>query len=108
MDPKLLDGPELGTLGGAVMGTLVVTNGLSYAFGWQPRYVGIVVALLVSFLAAGMSSHSEWWIWPVACLNGFVIYTSAIGVSAVQPKGSLQGSAIEEVKHVRTFWPQWY
>ena len=45
VNDMLLDFKLLATFGGMSLAVTAITNGLRRAFGWNPRYLGLVVAL---------------------------------------------------------------
>ena len=107
----LLTARELCTLGGAVGAVVVMTNGLHYAFGLTPKYVGLILSFLVSLFIASVGSNTNWTTWALAIPNAFLIYCSAAGVS-VLPAGSKSevqstGEA-EELILSRKIWPNWF
>jgi hypothetical protein len=78
---QLLDLPTLATLGGQVLATTAVTNGLARAFNWQPRWLGLIVSLTISlstsYLASSFSGSGLF----LAVLNAFVVYLASAGTS---------------------------
>lgn len=79
---QLLDLATLSTIGGQVVATTAVTNGLARAFNWQPRWLGLVVALLSCGTTTYLSSPGTGNDWFLAVLNAFVVYFAAAGTSA--------------------------
>jgi hypothetical protein len=79
---QLLDLATLSTIGGQVVATTAVTNGLARAFNWQPRWLGLVVALLSCGTTTYLSSPGAGNDWFLAVLNAFVVYFAAAGTSA--------------------------
>jgi hypothetical protein len=81
LSPQLLDLGALATLGGQVLATTAVTNGLARAFNWQPRWLGLIVALIlslcVSYFGGQMAGSGSF----LAILNAFVVYLAAAGTS---------------------------
>ncbi len=109
VEARLLDAAELGTLGGAVLATVVVTNGLCYAFGWSQKYVGLVVSLGVSVAGAVLGGAMSGEQWVIAVLNGFVIYSSAVGVASIQPPRGKPSARVEEsAPRRKSWWPSWW
>ncbi len=78
---QLLDLTALGTIGGLTLATTAVTNGLWRSFGWQPRWLGLVVSLVIcvatAFFAGNVAPVSIF----LAVLNAFVVYLAAAGTS---------------------------
>jgi hypothetical protein len=79
---QLLNLATLSTIGGQVVATTAVTNGLSRAFNWQPRWLGLVVALLSCGTTTYLSSPGTGNDWFLAVLNAFVVYFASAGTSA--------------------------
>jgi hypothetical protein len=79
---QLLDLASLGTIGGLTLATTAVTNGLARAFEWQPRWLGLIVSLLVCLATAFFDGTIAGVNLFLAVLNGFVVYLAAAGTSA--------------------------
>jgi hypothetical protein len=79
---QLLDLAALGTIGGQVLATTAVTNGLARAFNWQPRWLGLVVALICCLALAYLTNLTSGLDWFLAVLNAFVVYLAAAGTSS--------------------------
>ena len=71
---------RLATLAGVSGATFAVTNGMAYAFGWSPRWLGLVVAEVICITFAWPAA-----VWPsgflIAFLNGFLVFCTAAGMS---------------------------
>lgn len=68
----------LGTLAGATGATFVVTNALSLAFDFSPKWLGLAVA---EAICLGTVAYIKRLLldWPVAILNGCLVFLSAAG-----------------------------
>jgi hypothetical protein len=110
MNPKeLISVTSLFTLGGAAFAVALLGNVLQYVFHWNPRWLGLVVALLLAAVGAVIARPAQWYDWIVALFQGIQIYATAVGITAVTGKaspeperGSLSASA------TRPFWVQWF
>jgi hypothetical protein len=89
-------------LTGLTGATVVVTNTAARAFGWAPKWLGLVVALVLCVgLAAARSSAIEEYV--LALLNACLVYLTAAGassagaaaVSAPKEGGTLESSGGE-------------
>jgi hypothetical protein len=108
---------SLGTMGGATGATVAVTNGLKAAFGWNPKWLGLVVAEVICLgtLAATGSAGLGGWI--IAVLNGFLVFAAAAGATSAgnasligsnatpAPTGGSPGSAETSLGR---FWKPWF
>jgi zinc transporter ZupT len=83
--PNTFLGPEqFATVGGCVMIVFLVTNGISYAFGWAPRYLGLLLALLTTLIGVAIrEGHGGLVDWLMAIPNGFLVYAGAAGVAGM-------------------------
>ena len=78
---QLLNLDALTTLGGQVLATTAVTNGLARAFNWQPRWLGLIVALVLSLCTAYMTGQLGSSGVFLGILNAFVVYLASAGTS---------------------------
>ncbi len=73
---------SVGTLTGATGLCFVITNGLRTAFGFDPRWLGLLVAEIVALggaaLAGGTVLH-----YVLAVPNGFLIFSTAAGAASM-------------------------
>ncbi len=97
------------TLTGSVVAVVVIVNALRSAINWGPRWFGLVVAIVVAFLALAItSSMSEvqetaglgWIKYFTTFVNGCLIYTSAFGIqnTVVAPTSSNGGTSFQGVE----------
>ncbi|RQO77750.1 hypothetical protein DBR40_07180 [Pedobacter sp. KBW01] len=76
----------LATLAGSSLGVYAVCGGLQTALNWNPRWLGLVLSILISVILAA-TTHSELnplLKYVIAILNGFLIFLTATGVNAVR------------------------
>ncbi len=52
---RLLQPEDLVTLGGATLAVTLITIGLHYAFGWTPKYVALIVSIVVAAIGVIVS-----------------------------------------------------
>jgi len=85
---QLFTWTSLGTLWGAAAGAFVVANGLGVLFGFlgsAVKYVRLwaafVVALGIELLLAASVVEGGRNKWVIAVLNGFLVFTSAMGLN---------------------------
>jgi hypothetical protein len=72
------------TFTGATGATFVIANGIQAAFNFNPRYLALVVALLITLVGTQVSSQShDLSDYFVAVINGFLVYCTATGVTAI-------------------------
>ena len=92
---------SFGTLAGATFIVFAVCSGIQNAFNYNPKWLALLVSLVVSFLAAfitdsAASGTSGGVKYVIAFLNGFLIYASASGTNQVvgkDPPGKTRGGA---------------
>jgi len=112
----LLEPRALATYSGAVTTVFVITNGLHYAFGFEPRIVGLVVSIAVSIAGVLISDNHSYSQWAVCVPNGFLIYCAAVGVSSMtgsstnsrRRRRQRSGEQIEELLPANRFLRSWY
>jgi hypothetical protein len=71
---------SLGTLAGATGATFAVTNSLSLAFDFSPKWLGLAVAQAVCIVAVAYIGKLRT-DWPVAILNGCLVFLAAAGAT---------------------------
>ncbi|MGD8353168.1 MAG: hypothetical protein PVJ01_03305 [Pseudomonadota bacterium] len=101
---------SLGTFTGAVMAVVVIVNTIRHVFNWGPRWFGLALSILVSFVAfyitvyigegpgvktPGLLKYF------IILLNGCLIYTSAFGVqntviARTSPVGTPAGAGFRQ------------
>jgi hypothetical protein len=74
----------LKTVGGSCLAVWIVCSALQHAFKFNPRWLALVVAEVISvFVAHSDRALGAPLAWLLAVLNGFVIYLTSVGVNAV-------------------------
>lgn len=68
------------TLTGATTATLVIANSLQHAFGYNPKWLALLIALLLSILGTYFTG-GEAVDYFVGLVNGFLIYSSTLGLT---------------------------
>lgn len=77
------------TLSGAVAMTYVVSNTCQAAFGFNPRWLALVIAVVIALFGVWTAKGAALdYIFGV--VNGCLIYLSAAGISAISAKSSGQ------------------
>ncbi len=91
---------SLVTLSGCVTIVIVIVNGMRHALNWGPRWFGLFVSIVISFIALYITNNIEDGVhkdleminYLIAFFNGFLIYASAFGVQtgliSAPPAGS--------------------
>lgn len=89
---------SLATLAGCTGIVFVICSGIQRAFNFSPKWLALLVSIVVSLIAAYMAADSE----PsrsaqkyiIAFLNGFLIYASATGTNQIVGKNpdDIEGS----------------
>ena len=85
----------LATVAGCTLATVLVTNGLAAAMGWTARWVALAVAVALMLLATGFSVGLTAETLALAVVNGFVVYTAAVGgePAPARPASAAAGSS---------------
>jgi hypothetical protein len=114
---------SLGTFAGASGATLLIANAIQHAFGFNPRWLALAVAEFVCLgvVATGqVDGAASVTVTPffVAFVNGFLVFCSAAGLTAVgaEAQGHTQaprdaGTRVLESARVgerRGFWQPWF
>ena len=110
---RFLAPSELLTLSGAVTAVFFVTQGIRHAFGWNPRYLALLLSLLVAFAGVAVQDDHTPLAWAVALPNGFMIYATSVGFASMtgrrqKPKPETNVSSGEEIAGTTLFWVPWY
>ena len=122
MQPKeeteILNIESLSTLAGSVTVVVAITNGLSYAFGWNARYLGLLVSFFISITSTIILDTLTGRTVLIAIFNTFIIYASSVGTASIisgsvgssaqrLPSSKQKGeSSVEEIG--KRFWVNWY
>jgi len=102
---ELFSWQMLATVAGGALATALVANGLAATLGWDARWIGLLVALVISVLATGFTVGWTAEALGLALVNGFMIYAAATGGNAVM--AGRQRPAIRMVGE-RPFWYPWW
>jgi len=90
------------TLAGATGTVFIVTNGLQVAFNFNPRWLGLFLAQVIALVGVYYSGGKgiDYF---VGVVNGFLIYSSAVGVTAMGggSAGRARGEATVSAEDVR-------
>jgi hypothetical protein len=69
------------TFGGATAATFVITNAIYKATGWSPKWLGLVIAVVLA-IAGVYYSHGQGVDYIAGLANGCLIYLAAAGGTA--------------------------
>jgi hypothetical protein len=123
MVPKeLLSLETLVTLGGAAFAVTLAGNVCRYVFSWNPRWMGLVVAMGLAGLGLVLGPDRRWTDWVVALFQGLQIYATAVGIASitggVKPEspspvvergpGRPDRTAPTGPAMARSFWVRWF
>ncbi len=115
MNGDLFTIESFSTLAGASFGVYVVSNVIQYVFNFNPRWFGLALAFIFSFIGVFFSKQTGSVHYLIAFLNGFLIYASSVGIVQVTGKADLPnnnvnkpyGSSQEAIKR-RSFRTKWF
>jgi uncharacterized membrane protein len=97
------------TLTGATGAVVVICNGLQTAFNFNPKWLGLLIAVIISITGVYFSSGSgsDYFI---GFINGFLIYATATGTNAVTAKST--GATARGLENYtaakRSFFSRWW
>jgi hypothetical protein len=115
MNGDLFTIESFSTLAGASFGVYVVSNVIQYVFNFNPRWFGLGLAFVFSFLGVLLAKNTGVIQYVIAFLNGFLIYASSVGIVQVTGKNELPinstnrpyGSSQDTTKR-RSFRTKWF
>ena len=81
------------TFTGATGATFVICNGVQRAFGYNPKWLGLVIAICISILGVYNLDTSSTVDYVLAFINGFLIYCTAAGATEQLGQSANSGSA---------------
>jgi hypothetical protein len=100
------------TLAGATAITSVITNSCQHAFNWNPKWLGLVVAILVMLVGAALTPDAKAVNYVMAVINGFLSYASAAGIMQMAgtpiPQPPANSSARSFRTPIRRFSSKWF
>jgi hypothetical protein len=83
--PDLFTLSTFGTVGGAAVITWVASGAITGAFGGNVKIIGLVVAMLVAAIGAGLSKPTDLRPYLLVPFNGCLIYLTVVGSTAFTP-----------------------
>lgn len=105
---------SIGTLAGATGAVYIICGSLQKVFNFNPKWLALMVSILISFLAALITepSSNEPLKYIIALLNGFLIYATATGSNQVlgKPAEDLSSSFASKriLQKARRFNTRWW
>jgi hypothetical protein len=99
------------TLAGATLITTIVTNAIQYAFSWNPKWFGLVIAMIIAIVGVILTPEYKPLDFLIGVINGFFIYANSTGIMqmAGNPRAvDIVGTAGEAAKQKRGFMDKWY
>lgn len=82
---EFFTGATFGTLGGCALVTWVVSGVLSGVFETNPKIIGLIVSIVVAYVALIVSREKQMARYLVALFNGFLIYATVVGGTSFLP-----------------------
>jgi hypothetical protein len=96
------------TTGGGSLAVMLVGNTAQYVFTWNPRWLGLLVALGIGAIGASLRSTPAWTDWVVALFQGLQIYAAAVGISTATGKDVPAERERGETARTRSFFVRWF
>lgn len=97
------------TLAGATVMTTVITNSFQYAFNWNPRWFGLVIAMIIAIVGVVLTGDAKFINYFVGVINGFLIYASSTGIMEMAgSKAPQPGPTGLTDRPGRRFMDKWY
>ncbi|MCS7281975.1 MAG: hypothetical protein RMK65_02870 [Anaerolineae bacterium] len=111
MNPQTLNAlftvESLLSLQGAAAASFIVPNGIGYlvgsGFDRYRKWVSFAMAMFLAYLVALLTPETHWIKWILAFFNGFLIFSSAVGINEGLSSGRIQPS-----REARQFLVRWY
>jgi len=94
------------TLAGATLIATVVTNTVQHVFNWNPKWFGLLIALIIALVGVFMTDSPKFVNYFMGVINGFLIYASSTGI--MQMAGTEPERTKGAGKPRRRFWDKWY
>jgi hypothetical protein len=109
--PSDLFTPEsMFTLAGATVITTLVTDSFQHAFNWNPKWLGLIVAIFINVAGVAFSTDPKPVNYFVGIINGFLVYASATGImqmtGTTPPPSGTKSIGLKEIR--RRFPNKWY
>src|SRR5215204_3600258 len=82
-----------GTLSGCVVAAGVVVTVLCGVFKWDPKIVGLIVSMIVAYVALFLAKKPRPSECIITCFNGFLIYLTLVGATSFSPYLNSQTAA---------------
>ncbi len=94
------------SMGGASLGVTLVGNTAQYIFGWNPRWLGLVVAFAIAGLGAATKSTMTWVDGVIAFFQGLQIFAAAVGIASITGAGTTgdRTRSLESRRSRKSFW----
>jgi hypothetical protein len=106
---QLLTLASLLTTGGGSLGVMLVGNVAQYVLRWNPRWLGLVIALGIGAIGAAVKPTIQWTDWVVAFFQGLQIYAAAVGIASITgDEKPLRKSRGEGTAPGRQFFVRWF
>jgi hypothetical protein len=97
------------TLAGATLITTVITNSCQHAFNWNPKWLGLVVGIVIGIIGVLLTENPKFVNYFMGIINGFLIYASATGIMQMGGTPAPQTGTVEKaLQSRRKFWNNWY
>jgi hypothetical protein len=106
--PELLTATDLTTLIGASFAVALVGNVSQYAFNWNPRWLGLIVALLLPLIILAGAERRELVDWIVAFFRGLQVYATAVGITSIAGREKPIVERGGRDSSARVFWTRWF
>jgi hypothetical protein len=109
LPPDLFTTGSMLTLAGATLITSIITNTCQHAFNWNPKWLGLVVAIIVMLVGALLTPEAKAVNYVMAVINGFLVYASSAGIMQMSGRDLPQpGHAAAMTRIRRVFMSKWF
>ena len=80
------------TLAGATLLTTVITNSCQHAFNWNPKWLGLVVGMIIAIVGVAFTESPSPVNFVMGFFNGFLVYANATGIMQMAGKSATDRS----------------
>jgi len=112
---EFIDLGNLATLSGTSIAVVLLCNVCHYVFGWNPRWFGLVVSLLLCGAGIALAQDHRLVVWILLPVRGAQVYATAVGIASLtgiaastKPAEPSERRGVVPSKPNRQFWIKWF